>query len=87
MGRPKNPEGKNKSKPSWTIPPDVVAELESASAITGVSCSQLVTMCCKQRIGSLVKILLSSSDMEPLKTVPMIATLKDVEKQKQDEAN
>ena len=78
LGRPKNPAGTNKTKPSYSIPPDVIAALDDAAGLTGLSRSQLVTMCCKQRLAGIVKALTAMNDedcaIKPLESVESDAT-------------
>lgn len=56
-GRPKNPDGTNKVKPSILIDPDVYADLEAAREATRIPISSLVTHCCKMHLPKLLSCM------------------------------
>ena len=63
LGRPFG-DGKKKAKPSLSIDPDLIAELEAARDKTGLSVSALVTACCKLRLPKLLRDLLEPDSSE-----------------------
>ena len=68
LGRPVG-DGKKKAKPSLSIDPDLIAQLEDARDRTGIPVSALVTACCKLRLPKLLRDLLENDPCDQVNLV------------------
>tara|TARA_R110000868_G_scaffold401395_1_gene676828 strand:- start:26 stop:331 length:306 start_codon:yes stop_codon:yes gene_type:complete len=77
LGRPVG-NGKKKAKPSLSIHPDLIAQLEDARDKTGIPVSALVTACCKLRLPKLLRDLLENDPCDKVNLEPKDTPKKEV---------